>query len=151
MPYVMTVITENIVWVWLIVFVLALLIELMTSDLVSIWFSLAAIPSFILALFEASILAQSIVFLTASFVLIVFTRPYVYKYFKTNEIKTNVDAMVGTIATVTQEITPLENGRVKFKSQDWSAASKQTIKVGVQVRVLDIEGNKLIVESLDEK
>jgi membrane protein implicated in regulation of membrane protease activity len=151
MPYVMTFIANNIVWVWLIVFVAALLIELVTSDLVSIWFSLAAIPPFILALLEASILAQSIVFLVVSFVLIVFTRPYVYKYFKTNEIKTNVDAMVGAIGTVTQDITPLENGRVKYKSQDWSAASKEVIKAGSQVRVLDIEGNKLIVESLEEK
>jgi membrane protein implicated in regulation of membrane protease activity len=151
MPYVMTFIANNIVWVWLIVFVAALLIELVTSDLVSIWFSLAAIPPFILALLEASILAQSIIFLVVSFVLIVFTRPYVYKYFKTNEIKTNVDAMVGAIGTVTQDITPLENGRVKYKSQDWSAASKESIKAGTQVRVLDIEGNKLIVESLEDK
>ena len=151
MPYIFTFVTENIVWLWLIIFVAALLIEVMTSDLVSIWFSLAAIPSFILALLNVPPLIQSVVFLLTSFVLIVFTRPYVYKYFKTNEIKTNVDAMVGAIGTVTQEISPLENGRVKYRAQDWAAASKEVIKVGTQVRVLDIEGNKLIVESLENK
>ena len=150
MPYIMNVLLENIVWVWLFIFAAALLIELATADLVSIWFSLGASPPFILALLNANWIVQIVVFLLTTFVLIVFTRPYVYKYFKTNEIKTNVDAMSGQIGIVTVEITPLQNGRVKIKAEDWSATSKRQIPVGTKVRVLDVEGNKVIVESLDE-
>jgi membrane protein implicated in regulation of membrane protease activity len=150
MPYVMNVFLDNIVWVWLFIFVVALLIELVTSDLVSIWFSLGAIPPFILALINVNWILQVVVFLVATFVLIVFTRPYVYKYFKTNEIKTNVDAMSGLIGIVTLEITPLQYGRVKIKSEDWSATSKQSISVGTKVRVLDVEGNKVIVETVEQ-
>ena len=38
------------IWLWLGIFVAALLFEFITADMVSIWFSIAAIPSFILAL-----------------------------------------------------------------------------------------------------
>lgn len=140
---------DFMIWFWLALFVLTLILEIFTADLVSVWFSLAAIPSFIMALLDLHIAWQITSFIVISAVLLLLTRPLVKKYLKTNEIKTNVDAMVGMIVTVIKEIRPNEVGRVVVRSLDWSAISKETILVGDKARVLDIEGNKLIVEKIE--
>ncbi len=139
---------EWMLWVWLGIFVFALVLEFATSDMVSIWFSLAAIPSFLLALFNVHVIIQIIVFTVSAILLLVLTRPVVMKYFKTNEIKTNVDAVIGSTATVIAKITPDTIGLVKIRSTDWSAISHQTLEVGEKVRILDVEGVKLIVEKI---
>jgi len=139
---------ELMLWIWLGIFIVALFLEFATSDMVSIWFALAAIPAFLLALFNVHIIIQAIVFTISAILLLVLTRPVVMKYFKTNEIKTNVDAVIGSTATVISKITPDTIGLVKIRSIDWSAVSHQTIEVGEKVRVLDVEGVKLIVEKL---
>ncbi|MBN2268094.1 MAG: NfeD family protein [Acholeplasmataceae bacterium] len=136
-------------WLWLGIFVIALLIEFITADMVSIWFSIAAIPSFILALLSVQPVVQIMVFVVFAIVLLVLTRPVVMKYFKTNEIKTNVDAIIGSIGTCTEKIVINEIGHVKIKNQIWSAISNQTIEIDDHVRVLDVEGVKLVVEKID--
>jgi membrane protein implicated in regulation of membrane protease activity len=141
---------EYMVWFWLAFFVIALVVEVITADMISIWFALAAIPSFIIALvFEESLVWQIVSFILISGVLLFLTRPVVKKYLKTNEIKTNVDAMVGVKVRVTKVITPENVGRVVFRSLDWAAISKETINIGEYARVLDVDGNKLIVEKID--
>ena len=138
------------VWFWLALFVIALVVEIITADMISIWFALAAIPSFIIALVGGHLVWQIISFIGFTAVLLLLTRPVVKKYLKTNEIKTNVDAMVGMTVTVVKEIRPNEVGRVIVRSLDWAAMSKETILVGEQARVLDVDGNKLIVEKIEK-
>jgi membrane protein implicated in regulation of membrane protease activity len=139
---------DYMIWVWLVLFVLAVILEFATLDFVGIWFAIAAIPSFILALFGVHPVIQFVVFALITVVLLFLTRPVVVKYFKTNEIKTNVDSIVGTVGIVTKEITPLTIGTVKMPNVEWSAISKDAIEVGAHVRVLDVEGVKLIVEKI---
>ena len=141
---------DYMVWFWLAFFVIALVIEFITADMISIWFALAAIPSFIIALVGGHLVWQIVSFIGFSGVLLLLTRPVVKKYLKTNEIKTNVDAMVGMTVTVVKEIRPNEVGRVIVRSLDWAAVSKETILVGESARVLDVEGNKLIVEKIEK-
>lgn len=140
---------EYMVWFWLGLFVFALVIEIFTADMISIWFSLAAVPSFVLALVGAHVIIQAIVFVLVTAVLLLLTRPAMKKYMKTNEIKTNVDAIVGKTGVVVKDVTFDLPGRVKIGSMDWSAISKETLVVGTHVKVLDVEGNKLIVESFE--
>jgi len=136
---------DYMIWFWLGLFVIALVAELLTSDMISIWFALAALPSFVLALAGAHIIIQIVVFIIIAFALLLFTRPVVKKYMKTNEIKTNAESLIGKQAICIKQITPDTIGRVKVQYIEWSAISKETIEVGQHVRILDIEGAKLIV------
>lgn len=140
---------EWFIWLWLSIFVVALFLEFITADMVSIWFSIAAIPSFIMALLGVSPIIQIIVFIVLAILLLLLTRPFVMKYFKTNEIKTNVDAIIGAIGVCSERIVINEIGHVKIKNQIWSAISNQTIEIDERVRVLDVEGVKLVVEKID--
>jgi membrane protein implicated in regulation of membrane protease activity len=141
---------EYMVWFWLGLFVFALLLEIFTADMISIWFSLAAVPSFILALVGAGLVFQIILFLVIAAVLLFLTRPIMKKYMKTNEIKTNIDAIIGSKGLVIKEITPDTVGRIKIKYIEWSAISSENIGLDHMVRVLDVDGNKLIVEKIEE-
>lgn len=141
---------EHMVWFWLALFVVALIIEIVSADMISIWFALASIPSFIIALLEGHIVVQIVSFIFFTAILLILTRPVVKKYLKTNEIKTNVDAMVGMTVTVIKDIRPGEIGRVVVRAIDWAAMSKETILVGEHARVLDVDGNKLIVEKIEK-
>jgi membrane protein implicated in regulation of membrane protease activity len=138
------------VWFWLGLFVIAFVLEIFTADMISIWFAIAAIPSFIIALAGGDIIFQSVSFVVFTLVLLLLTRPVVKKYLKTNEIKTNVDAMVGMTGKVIKEITPNDTGRILIRALDWAAVSKEVITVGEMARVLDVEGNKLIVEKIEK-
>lgn len=138
-------------WMWLGIFLSALFIEFATANLVSVWFAIAAIPSFIIALiFPNSFVLQVILFVVVAAVTLLFTRPLVMKYFKTNEIKTNVDTYIGSIGVCVQKIEPLVIGAAKVNNREWSAISSQVIEVGEKVRVLDVEGNKLILEKVEQ-
>jgi len=139
---------EYLQWVWLAIFIGALLFEFVTADMVSIWFSLGAIPSYILALFSVNPVVQIILFFIITALLLYFTRPVVLKYFKTNEIKTNVDSVIGQKAVCIEKITEDTIGEVKLKTQVWSAISREPIEVNEHVRILDVEGVKLIVEKI---
>jgi len=143
--------SEALVWVWLAVFILSIVLEAATVDFVAIWFSIAALPSFGLALFNISFELQLIFFVLVSILLLVFTRPYMVKYFKTNRVKTNAQTVIGKTAVVTEKISPNEIGKVKLRGNSWSAISNDEIEKGSKVRVLDIEGVKLIVELLEKK
>jgi membrane protein implicated in regulation of membrane protease activity len=139
---------EQMIWIWLGIIIFTLVLEFLTTDMVAIWFTLAAVPSFILSLLNVNEVVQIVTFVGIALVLLLLTRPFVMKYFKTNEIKSNVDAVVGQTGVVIKTITPDTVGRVKLRSNEWSAIAKVEINVGEHVRVLDVEGVKLIVEKI---
>ena len=135
-----------LVWVWLAVVIFSLVVEFMTTELVSIWFFVGSFISMILALCNVDEAIQVIVFVAVSLLFMLIARPFVKKWTKRNEIKTNVDSLVGRIALVTEDIIDGNRGVVKLDSQEWSAISNEDIKAGVKVVILSIEGNKLIVK-----
>lgn len=139
---------DLMMWIWLGIFVVGLLFEFATADLVSIWFCIAAIPSFIIAVLNGWVWLQIVLFIVLTLVMFFYTRPVVIKYFKVNEIKTNVDSIIGQEGIVIERIEPSGKGRVKLRLNDWAAIAHDAIDVDEHVRVLDVEGATLIVEKI---
>ena len=77
-------------------------------------------------------------------------RPIAQKLLKPNYSATNADRVIGTTGLVTEEIDNIAGkGLVNLSGQVWSARSSQTdgvIPAGQEVRVLKIQGVKVIVE-----
>lgn len=139
------------VWIWLIVAVVMAVIELMTpSALVCIWFTLGASIAMLLAFFRFSLPIQIIGFLIVSILAMAIVRPVASRYLRGNIVPTNADRMIGQIGTVTKSIQEDQWGEVYVLSTYWSAVSKnnEPIDKGQKVKVLAIEGAKLIVEAL---
>lgn len=133
---------------WAIVIVLSLIVEAQTSDLVSVWFGVGAIPSLVCAVFEVHISIQILLFAIISGLLVLITRPLVKNFNRKNTIPTNSDRLIGMIATVIEAIPCDGKGKVKIEFQEWSAisATHSLIEAGTQVVVKEIRGNKLVVE-----
>ena len=92
--------------------------------------------------------AQIIIFLVASIILLTFTRKLFVDKLKTGKEKTNVDALIGEIGIVIEEIAPFQPGQVKVNGQMWKAVTGDdttTISQQQRVKIVAIEGVKLIV------
>jgi membrane protein implicated in regulation of membrane protease activity len=93
---------------------------------------------------------QILVFAIATLLAFVLVRPVVLKVFhnKSKEVLTNVDALVGRQAIVSEEIVPIVGGRVKVDGDDWKAISAdgRPVSAGTPVRILKVESVILTVE-----
>lgn len=140
--------------VWLIVLIAAIVVEVFSLGLTSIWFAGGALVAILADILNAPIYLQVILFLAASVILLVFTRPVAVKYFNKDRVKTNVESMVGRQAVVIGEIDNLQGiGQVTVSGQEWSAAGVDNnlrIPVGCVVKVVQVKGVKLIVQ-VDEQ
>lgn len=142
---------ENIIWVWLIFFIITTGLEAVTLDFVSIWMAIGSLVAFILAVIGLSPEAQVIGFTVGTFGTLFLTRPYMVKYFSKHQVKTNALEVIGKVGVVSKKITPNEIGAVKIQSKEWSAIADKNLTVGTQVEVLEIEGVKLIVKKITKK
>ena len=90
--------------------------------------------------------AQVIVFGVITIFFIIFTRPLVVRVFKTKDVKSNVDALIGLTGIVTMEIIPPESGQVKLQGEIWTARSDQRLNQDSLVQVRSVEGVTLYVD-----
>ncbi len=134
---------------WLVLLIVAIVVEVLTMGLTTIWFAGGALVAILAAMLHLPIWLQIILFAGVSLTLLFFTRPVAVKYFNRDRIKTNVESMVGRQAVVTGEIDNIQGiGQVTLSGQEWSARStdeKVRIPVGSVVNVVSVSGVKLIV------
>ena len=136
------------VWIWAAVIVIAVVVELLTTQLVCIWFAGGALVGLIAYFMGAQLWLQVILAAVVTLVLLIATRPFVRRFLEKDQTPTNADRVVGQTAVVTERIdNVLEQGRVTVLGNDWRARSAdgQPIEKDTRVKVQSIEGVKLIV------
>lgn len=142
-------------WIWLVLLVVFVIVELATVQLVTIWFALGSLAALIATFFTDSILIQSVIMVAVSLAALLCTRPFVKKLTKSQKQPTNADMYIGTEGMVTEEIDNLSNsGQLRVKGAVWSARSTDDaviIPVGQKVIIEKIEGVKLIVTPSESK
>ena len=142
-------------WVWIGVIVATLIIEAITMELVSIWFTAGAIVPFILAV--TGVVGweiQLIIFVVVSAILLLSLRKITKKFLLRNtNTKTNVDAIIGKQYRMIEGTDFDTIGQVKINDIVWNAVEKdrKEIKKGEIVRVVSVSGTKLIVEKINNK
>jgi membrane protein implicated in regulation of membrane protease activity len=145
---------EVIDWVmivsWGIIFIITLIIELETMDLVTVWFCLSALITLILGVLFLKPLQQILFFLGFSVLLILITKPLAKKRMRGSYVRTNTDRLIGMVAVVTKEIFPNQIGEVRVDNQLWLAVNHEGLNfsVGEEVLVDAISGIKLVVSKL---
>lgn len=144
----------NMIWVWLALMVLLLVVELFTAGLTTIWFAAGALCALAVSAIGMNLPVQIIVFAAVSLILLFFTRPLAVRYLNRHTHKTNAEALVGRRVRVTQSINNLkEEGEVTVNGLPWKARSSDdtvTFRADEQVRVVGIEGVKLIVSKAED-
>ena len=134
-------------WIWVGIIVLAIVLEVVTDQLVAIWFVPGAIVSIILDCCSVDIIWQILAFLVLSAVGIVISQKFLRKIILPS-VKTNIDAIVGEKCVVTEKIDNFAGiGQAKVKGQIWSARGvdeDSVFDVGEVLTIVAIEGVKLI-------
>ena len=140
----------NLTTIWLIVFVVCIVAEIISMGLTTIWFAGGALVAAVVSAFGAPLWLQIALFAVVSLVLLYFTRPIAVKYFNKDRVKTNAESLVGKQAIVISEIDNLQGiGQVTVGGQEWTARTTQegiSLPVGSVVVIRAISGVKLMVE-----
>lgn len=134
--------------VWLVLIIIGVVTEIASMGLTSIWFALAAFISFILAKIGLPIAVQIIVFIAATILMLIYTKPIAKKYLKIGQHKTNVEALIDETAKVTEKIDNINGtGKAFINGMTWTARSQndELIEENELVKIIKIEGVKLIV------
>jgi membrane protein implicated in regulation of membrane protease activity len=141
---------NEMIMLWLIIVIIAIVVELISLGLTTIWFAGGALAAAAAAAAGAPLWLQIILFLAVSIILLAFTRPIAVKYFNKERIRTNAESLVGRQGIVISEIDNLQGtGQVTVGGQEWSARSDvdgKLIPPGTIVRIMAINGVKLIVQ-----
>ena len=137
--------------IWLVLMVVFIAMEAATVQLISTWFAVGALASMIVCLLGAEVWLQLVVFFTVSIVLLSLLFPMARKHLKPKLVATNADALVNRICVVTEDIDPVEGGRVKLGDVTWSARAEAVIPAGSLVKILRIQGTKVFVEQVEKE
>ncbi len=135
--------------VWLSAVIVLGILESVTVQFVSIWFAGGALLALIAALLGASALIQSIIFVVASALLLVLTRPLVKKLVASDGFKSNTDSLIGKSAVITRTSDMFgEGGEAKVGANCWSVKSGDGTQLQKDdvVTIEKIEGVKLVVK-----
>ncbi len=136
--------------IWFIVFTVLLIIELATVNLVTIWFAIGAVASIITTFFTSSVWIQMIVFVIVSLLALLATKPLMKRFKHFDVVPTNSDRVIGKVGEVTKSIEKNQYGEVKVYGNTWTATSDKPIREGTRVKVLSIDGVKLVVEKEED-
>lgn len=136
-------------YIWLSIVVLLAIIEILTVNLVSIWFVISGILSMITSLFITNITIQITIFVIFGVLFMLLTKKTVKKIVPKKE-KTNLDRVVGMEGIVTKKITKNTSGEVKVDGKYWTATADKTILPDTIVKVLELNSTKLKVEIVKE-
>lgn len=140
-------------FVWIAFAVVMAVCEAYTSQLVSIWFVVGAVGAAITTIFTSNILIQTGVFVVLTLIALIVTKPLVKRFKRSvKKVSTNSDRLIGKIGVVLSDISPLEAiGQVKVNGEVWTAKTvSENVRKDEKVKVLSIEGVKLIVEPFKE-
>ncbi len=139
---------ENMWAMWTAIGVLALIIELITASLVSIWFVPAAIITCLLSLAVDSVPIQIAVFVVLSAICMVISRKIYKKYIKKDVDDVSADTkLIGKSAKTTED-TDLHGGRVLVGDVYWRAVSENGEKIPKNeiVTIIGVDNTTLIIK-----
>ena len=135
-------------WMWIGILVLAVIVEALTDQLVSIWFVPGALLAVIFDLVNIPILWQTLAFALVAAAGVIFGRKPLMKASSFNKTKTNIEAIVGSKCVVTEKIDNYAGcGQARINGQIWSArgvGENDVFEVGEVLYIVAIEGVKLI-------
>lgn len=136
----------NCVFIWFVIGLVFLGIELVSFGLISIWFSIGA---FVTMLFtDLSIYNQFYIFTGISLISLLLVRKIAMKYLKGKSKEVN---RIKKAEVEIKEIKENGNYTVYSEGKYWDCISDEKLEVGERVYVEKIEGNKLVLKKIKRK
>lgn len=135
-------------WGWMIAAAVLAIAEMaLPGTFFFLFLAAAAVLAGMASLLLPSLGGQLAVFVAGAIVALLLA-PKLARRLNTPEepIRLNVDSLVGSVGVVEEAIDPIHHrGLVKVQGQQWRAIASEPIAAGEQVRVLRVEGTRLVV------
>ena len=138
-------------WIWLIVALFALAIEVATpAALISIWFAIGAVFAYGASLLDLGLTVEILVFIIMSIVSFVGVRPFVLKFFTHKTVRTNADRYIGKQTKIVEDVLSDKWGAVILDGIRWSVreVNHGELTKGTLIEVVALEGAKLVVKQV---
>ena len=136
--------------VWIVIALAGILIEMVSTQLIAIWFTVASVISAIMLYCDVATKWQWIQFLVTGIVLALLFHPFakqILKHVKYTPLNTP-ETIIGKTGKVIESI---DNGyRAKIADDNWKITSDDPLQVGDTVKVKEVRGVTLIVEKLNK-
>ncbi|MGA2090923.1 MAG: NfeD family protein [Endomicrobiales bacterium] len=133
---------------WIIIAALLIVVELLTPG--AFFFACLGLGALIagLSVLLLPVWSSWIFFVVISVISLYAIRPMARKLFQTSTKKSNVDALVGQKAWVTETITPPNLGMVKVEGEIWRGEAHEPISKDTWVEVVAVQGTRLEVKKI---
>jgi membrane protein implicated in regulation of membrane protease activity len=137
--------------IWIVIAVVALVIDLVTSNFFFVSFSFGGVCAIITDLLKGSPKVQIIVFILVSGVILAVGYPLVKKTLKktVDRTPTQEESYIGRRITLDRDVD--EQGSIKIDGIYWTVKNEGTpLKRGEQAEIVGIEGNKMVIRKVEE-
>lgn len=143
---------NNVFWLVFILAVSCVLAEVFMPGLILLPIGLGLLVLLPFTLVDLHPLGLALIGATSILVSFVAVQKF-FRRGKASGFSSNVDQMIGKEVLVIEAIDPVNGGYIKLYGDQWKALSRDSavIPVGAKVRILAIEGNKVIIQSLEEE
>lgn len=144
--------------VWLILAAVLIIVELLTNVIATLCIAVGCVVAMVVSLFGLGIEPQLIGLAAGTVVAFIVLTPVMRKFYRREsgsrwEMVSNMDALVGRVAVLTEEISgDKDTGRVRIDGDNWQVrmVDGTNASVGEKVRVVGNESIVLIVEKVTQ-
>ena len=142
---------EQYMWIiWLAVFVISIIAEAVTAELVSVFFCAGSLVALIVSFIPGvDWWIEVVLFVVISGATLLGLRPLMKKFLNKEKRATNVDEMIGKKGIMLKGCDETHPGEIKFNGVIWTAVNLvdvEEIKENEKVVIVGVDGNKLIVK-----
>lgn len=135
-------------YIWLAVTAVAVIVEFVTNELVSVWFICGGVVAAILAGAGLEWYYHVPAFIVISLVMLLCLRDVAVKRLNRGGSRTNAETVIGKEFELLSDIGFNSPGTIKINDVIWNAVTEdgKNVEKGKKVIILRIEGNKYIVK-----
>ncbi|MBB6630290.1 NfeD family protein [Clostridium algidicarnis] len=137
---------------WLIIASVALVVDLLTSSLLFVWFTVGGMVAILAAVIGLSLSVQFILFLAVSLLLIFTVYPIIKDKMKKTKVLNSLDSeFIGKEFISEKEIEREIESHVKIKGIYWTVKNIGSRDIGKdeKFKVESMDGNKVLIKSID--
>jgi membrane protein implicated in regulation of membrane protease activity len=135
---------------WLSAAVVLFIIEIITPGLFFFaCLSVGALAACLCSLLSPPPVLLWFVFIAVALISMYTIRPLAKKYFVTHQQHSNIDALIGQTALVTEAIRPPALGLVKIEGEIWRAEAAMAVESGTRVIIKAVAGTRVQVSKVD--
>lgn len=137
---------------WGVIIVATIIIELFTTDIDAIWFSIGSAISLVLSFFKIHLAIQLSAFIVSTVVLLFTIGKWAKKFFMKKNIPTNSDSLIGKEILILETANEFNKGSGVINDIVWTVVCQAGVSVekGSHAVILGIDDNKLVVTNKEE-